>query len=386
MNRVYLDHAAASPVDPEALEAFREGCDLCFANTSSVHSFAQRADFALQNARERLTNLLNAPKATAVFTATGTEADNLAILGCALAAQKKFGHNHIIISAAEHPAVDNSARRLQQEYQFEVTRVPVDAEGFPQASAIEAAIRPSTALCSFLLANNEVGTISPLKSLARLCKEKNPGVMVHTDAVQAAAWTLLDFSDLESDIITIGGHKFGSPGGGALIARKQVPLIPLTVGGGHEHGLRAGTPNVPEILALVRALEVRREKLWLGADNIAALRDSLVRGILDSINGVTLTGHPTQRLPNHASFVFESLEGNTLARMLDFKGFAVSPGAACKTGNPAPSAVLTAMGLSRERAMGGLRISLGFETRADDISALLHFLPEAVARARASFR
>jgi cysteine desulfurase len=307
-------------------------------------------------------------------------------VGCALAAQKKFGHNHIIISAAEHPAVENSARRLEQEYQFEVTRVPVDTQGFPQASAIEAAIRPSTALCSFLLANNEVGTISPLKNLAMLCKRKNPEVIVHTDGVQAAAWTLLDFSDLGSDIITIGGHKFGAPGGGALIARQQVPLMSWTVGGGHENGLRAGTPNVPEILALVRALEVRREKLQLGTDNITALRDSLVRGVLEGIVGVTLTGHPTQRLPNLASFVFEGLEGNTLARMLDFKGFAVSPGAACKTGNPAPSAVLTALGFSKDLAMGGLRISLGFETSADDISALLQILPEVVDRARASLR
>ncbi len=387
MKRIYLDNAAASPIAPEAIEAFNHACDQFFANTSSVHATAQRAEFALQNARERLTNILNARSATVVFTATGTEADNLAVIGTALAARKKFGYNHVAFSAVEHPAVENSAKLLHREFGFEISRVAVNAYGIPTTEAIAECVKSNTALCSFILANNEVGTISPISQLSAQCKKINPQILVHADAVQAAAWLQIDFNALGADLITIGGHKFGSPGGGALIMRKGTPLHPVIVGGNHEGGMRAGTPNVPEVMAMVRALEIRREQIAADIQHdsthrVANLRDLIIATVLKEISGTRLTGHPAERLPNHASFVFENLEGNTLARMLDFKGYAVSPGAACKTGNPVPSAVLQALGFSDALALGGLRVSIGFETLSEDVNAFLTALPEAVERAR----
>lgn len=382
MKRTYLDNAAASPIEPEALQAFNEACKQFFANTSSVHTEAQRAEFALQSVRERLANVLNARSAKMVFTATGTEADNLAIIGTALAARKKFGHNHVAYSAVEHPAVENSVKRLQREFGFEVSKVAVNSNGIPSFEAVSEAVKPNTVLCSFILANNEIGTVAPISQISAHCKSISPHVFVHTDAVQAAAWLPIDFNAIGADIITIGGHKFGAPGGGALITRKEVPLEAVIVGGNHEDSMRAGTPNVPEAVAMVRALEVRRQKIFANIQQVEALRDTIITRVVKEIPGSQLSGHPTARLPNHASFVFDHLEGNTLARMLDFKGYAVSPGAACKTGNPSPSTTLQALGFSNSLALGGLRVSIGFDTLPTDVDAFLDALPDAVARAR----
>jgi cysteine desulfurase len=235
---------------------------------------------------------------------------------------------------------------------------------------------------SVIHGNNEVGTVSPIAEIAAICRERK--VLVHTDAAQSCAWQSLSPKKLGVDLLTGSGRKMGAPGGGFLYVRKGVPIGPLLTGGGHEHGLRSGTPHVPEIVALAKAFELRQQALSTSLKKITCLRNHIIAEIIRTVPGSVLTGSQNSRLANHASFAFEGLEGNNLARRLSLRGFSVSPGAACKTGNPAPSSVLKAMGFSNDFAMGGLRISIGFETTEDCVESFLQTLPTVVAQLQSS--
>jgi cysteine desulfurase len=377
---IYLDHAAASPFQPAAIEVFTNACQNLFANASATHHLGQCADHALQNARETVAKLIGASENEIVFTANATEANNLAIKGVAQRAKREGKGNHIIISSVEHPAVENAAKALAAEFGFEVDRVGVTAEGFPQQEKLLSLLRPTTVLVSLIHGNNEVGTVSPLANFAAICRERD--VLLHTDAAQSCAWQKIDVGVLSVDLLTGSGRKMGAPGGGFLFVRKGVQMSALLSGGGHEQGLRSGTPHVPEIAALAKAFELKQQALATNAEKVVHLRNYLIQEILRTVPHCVLTGSPESRLANHASFAFEGLEGNALARRLSLRGFAVSPGAACKTGNPAPSTTLKEMGFSDDLALGGLRISIGFETTTEDVESLLQALPTVVDQLR----
>lgn len=378
--RTYLDYAATTPLDERVLEKmlpyFRED----FGNPSSVHYFGQRAEAALEDARQMVAGLLHARAEEIIFTACGTESDNLAIRGVALAQQKK-GKRHILISPVEHHAVLHTAHQMAELFGFEVEEIPVDEYGRVDPQEVAVSIRPDTALVSVIYANNEIGTINPVAEIGAVCRER--GVPFHTDAVQAAAHLPMDVERDQVDLLAIGAHKFYGPKGvGALYVRRGTPLISTLTGGKQENNLRAGTHNVPYIAGLAEALRLAQESVEERARRVTPLRDRLIGTVLEEIPRARLTGHPVERLPNHASFVFEGVDGNTLLQMLDAAGFACSSGSACKTGDPQPSEVLTAIGLSRSWALGSLRVTLGQATTAQDVDAFLQVLPEMVERVR----
>ncbi len=304
-----------------------------------MHIYGQQAEAALEQARESVAEGLNCRSDEVVFTSCGTESDNLALRGAALAVRKKNGANHILISPVEHHAVSHTARQLADLFGFELELLPVDAYGCVDPDEVRAHLRKDTALVSVMQANNEIGTINPIAEIGAICREH--GVVFHTDAVQAAAYLPVDVQALNVDLLSIGAHKFYGPKGvGALYVRKGTPLFPAQTGGGQESGLRAGTQNVPYIVGLAQAFRLAQSERAARVSQVNPLRERLIGAVLEEIPGAQLTGHPQQRLPNHASFVFEGVDGNALLMMLDMAGFAVSSGSACKTGSPEPSDVL----------------------------------------------
>ncbi|MEJ2709596.1 MAG: cysteine desulfurase family protein [Anaerolineales bacterium] len=380
-NKIYLDFAATTPVDPQVVQAMIPYFSDTFGNPSSVHSFGQQAESALEDARELVASQLNCRSDEIVFTSCGSESDNLALRGAALAARQSRNANHILISPVEHHAVSNTARQLAQVYGFELEYLPVDEFGRVHPAQVAQRLKDDTAVVSVMYANNEIGTINPIGEIAAACRQK--GVPFHTDAVQAANYLPMDVQDLQVDLLAIGAHKFYGPkGSGALFVRKGTQLVPAQTGGGQEYGLRAGTSNIPYIVGLAEALRLARRERNEQAPRLAALRDHLIGRVLEEIPDARLTGHPSQRLPNHASFVFKGVDGNALLMMLDVEGFACSSGSACKTGSPEPSDVLTALGLSPEWALGSLRVTMGNHTTPDEIEAFLAVLPGLIRRAR----
>jgi cysteine desulfurase len=352
-----------------------------FGNPSSVHDYGQRAEAALEDARQRMADLLDAQPAEIIFTSGGTESDNLALRGVALAEKEKRGANHILISPVEHDAVAKTAAQLAENFDFEIELLPVDEFGMAHANEVSKRIRPGTALVSVILGNNEIGTINPIAEIAAICKER--GVPLHSDAVQSGAYIHLNVQSLGIDLLSIGAHKFYGPKGvGALYIRKGTQIFTIQTGGGHESGYRAGTPNVAYIVGMVKAFEIAQAELEARTSRLAKLRDRLIDVVLNSVPDSKLTGHPTQRLANHASFVFRGVDGNALLMLLDDVGFACSSGSACKTGDPKPSDVLLALGLAPEWALGSLRVTLGIQTTEQDVEAFLSALPQLVAKAR----
>ena len=298
-----------------------------------------------------------------------------------MAARKQRGANHILISPVEHHAVSVTAHQLANLYGFELEFLPVDEFGAVDPEQVAARLREDTAIVSVMYANNEIGTINPINKIGTICKQK--GIPFHSDAVQAAAHLPVDVQDLNVDLMAIGAHKFYGPKGiGALYVREGTQLIPVQTGGGQESGLRAGTHNIPYIVGLAEAFRLTQSERQMHADQIIPLRDHLIGRVLEEIPDARLTGHPRQRLPNHASFVFQGVDGNALLMMLDVAGFACSSGSACKTGSPEPSDVLTALGFSRDWALGSLRVTLGVPTTPDDIEAFLTALPSIVEKSR----
>ena len=379
--KIYLDYAATTPVDPRILDAMLPYFMDDFGNPSSVHTFGQRAEAALEDSRENIAHILGCRSNEIIFTSCGSESDNLAIRGTALAARKIRQANHILISPVEHHAVTRTAQQLAELHNFEVEFLPVDSYGMVYPESVAERIRSDTALVSILYANNEIGTINPISEIGLICR--SAGIPFHTDAVQAAAYLPIEVASLNVDLLSIGAHKFYGPKGiGALYIRKGTPILPVQTGGSQEFSLRAGTHNIPFIVGLVAALELAQQERDLRTTKLSPLRDRLIGQILEDIQSSQLSGHPIFRLPNHASFVFYNVDGNLLLTLLDVAGFACSSGSACKTGNPEPSDVLLALGFSREWALGSLRVTLGQATSKQEIELFLEVLPNLITRAR----
>jgi cysteine desulfurase len=377
---IYLDYAATTPVHPRVLDAMMPYFSDSFGNPSSVHRYGQKAEAALDSARETVASVLNCGPDEVIFTSCGSESDNLAVRGATLVGLRA-GRSWLLTSRAEHHAVSKTAEQLEKEYGVQVEWLTLDKCGMVTPEAMRSAVCDETALASVMLANNEIGTINPIADLAEICHAH--GILFHTDAVQAAAYLDVDVTQLGVDLLSLGGHKFYGPKGvGALYVRKGTKLLPHNTGGGQEFGLRAGTQNIPYIVGFAEALRLAKEERGQRIAHVQPLRDQIIGRVLEEIPDSQLTGHPEQRLPNHASFVFKDVDGNLLLQLLDAAGFACSSGSACKTGNPEPSEVITALGLSRDWALGSLRITLGAGTTPEHVNSFLKSLPSLVGQAR----
>ncbi len=381
MESIYLDYAATTPVDERVLQAMLPYFNQSFGNPSSVHRWGQQAEAALEEARETVAGILNCRPDEVVFTSCGSESDNLALRGAAFKARQQRGAKHILISPVEHHAVSHTARQLADLHGFELEYLPVDETGMVHPEEVARRLRPDTAVVSVMYANNEIGTINPIAEIGAVCRQQ--GIPFHTDAVQAAPYLPVDVQALNVDLLAIGAHKFYGPKGiGALYIRKGTPIVPVLTGGGQEGGRRAGTQNIPYIVGLAESFRLASVESQPRTAHVRPLRDHLIGAVLEEIPQAKLTGHPTQRLPNHASFVFEGVDGNALLMRLDLAGFACSSGSACKTGDPEPSDVLQALGLPRAWALGSLRITLGAGSTVEQVDAFLAALPEIVEQTR----
>jgi cysteine desulfurase len=380
-NKVYFDYAATTPLDRQVLAEMTPYFLEIFGNPSSVHFFGQRAEAAIDNSRQTVASCLNCEPDEIIFTGGGTEGDNLALRGAAFAQRKLHKSNRILISPVEHHAVLRTAQQLSKLYGFTLGYLPADEYGRIDPDDVANLITNDTAVVSVIHANNEIGTINRVEGIAKICHRM--GVPFHTDSVQAAAHLPIDFKRSHIDLLTIGAHKFYGPKGiGALLVRKGQNIIPALTGGSQESGLRPGTSNVPLIVGMAAALKSTCDNREDLSKHYRHLCDRLINGVLSNIPGSRLTGHPIERLPNHASFVFEKVDGNNLIMMLDTAGYACSSGSACKSGNPEPSEVLKAIGFSSAWALGSLRITLGKFTQEEHVEGVLHDLPEIIARIR----
>ena len=380
-NKVYLDYAASTPVDPRVISKMLPFLDEKFGNPSSIHYFGQQTEAAVEEARETMAFHMHCRSDEVIFTSCGSESDNLALRGSAFAARKERGAKHILISPVEHDAISRTAEQLASLHGFELEYLPVDEYGRVNPEEVDDRVRTYTALVSVIHANNEIGTINPVSEIGSRCRAK--GIPFHTDSIQAAAYLPIDVDAFQVDMLSLGAHKFYGPKGvGVLYIHKGTLLVPIQTGGGQEFGLRAGTSNVPYIVGMAQAYQLAQVERQERITNLQPLRDWLIGTILEEIPDSRLTGHPSQRLPNHASFVFKGVDGNALLIMLDMAGFACSSGSACKTGNPEPSEVLTALGLDRSWALGSLRISLGIGTTHEQIERFLNVLPDCIQRVR----
>jgi cysteine desulfurase len=378
MKRVYLDRIAATPLHPEAFAAMLPFLKESFGNPQSLHRDGQAVLEATEEARERVAALIGASAAEIVFTASGSEANNLALKGLALASRVKG--THIVVSAVEHLSVLNAVKGLEK-LGFSSTVVPVDGEGFVDPAAVEKALTPKTTIVSVMLANSEVGTIEPVAEIAALCKGRN--VLVHTDAVAAAGSVPLDVGALGVDALSLAGDQFFGPkGAAALFLKKGTRVLPLIDGGVQEGGRRGGTENVAGIVGFGRAAEIARAELAGRAAQAAALRDRLIDGVLGTYDHVVLTGPRARRLPHQASFCIRFVEGEALLLSLDMKGIAVSSGSACSSKSLKASHVLLAMGLDHELAQGSLVFSLLADTTTEDIDYVIASLGPVIDRLR----
>jgi cysteine desulfurase len=378
MRRVYLDNNATTPVLPEVLEAMRPYFGEHFGNASSIHHHGQETRAAVERARESVAALLDCRASEVVFTSGGTEGDNLAIFGLARSG------DHIITSTIEHHAVLNSCKYLAESRETtgcEVTYIPVDSRGLVDPADVKRAIRPNTKLITIMFANNETGVVQPVGEIGKIAAEAD--IYFHTDAVQAAGKIPIDVNAIGCDLLTISGHKVHGPQGlGALYVRKGTRLEPMLHGGSHERSRRAGTENVPGIVGLGKAAELAVAGFERSDDlTVAAARDKLERELLE-IEGTGLNGEGAPRVPNTTNIYFDGIEGEALVIALDLKGLAVSTGAACSSGTIEPSHVLTAMGMSRDRAKASIRFSLGKQNTAEDLDFALSLVPETVGRLR----
>jgi cysteine desulfurase len=379
---IYLDHAATTAVDPRVVEAMLPYFNPRYGNASSIYRLGQEAAKAIDEARRTVADILGCEPREVVFTSCGTESDNLALRGVGWARRNLGKGSHIITSSIEHHAVSHTCEQLEKHFGFEITYLPVDQHGLVDPDDVGRAIKDNTILISIMYANNEVGTIEPIAKIGKVAKQM--GVPFHTDAVQAGGVLNLDVDELNVDLLSLSAHKFYGPKGiGVLYVRKGVPLLPTQTGGGHEGSRRAGTENVPYIVGLATALKIAYEELEANNQHIAALRDRLIKGVLDSIDDAELTGHPTNRLPNSASFVFRYIEGESILLNLDLAGICASSGSACSSGSLEPSHVLLAMGIPHEVAHGSLRLTLGRENTDEDIAYVLETLPGIVQKLRA---
>ena len=374
MKRVYFDHSATTPMDNEVAKVMLEYMTEKFGNPGSIHYFGREALKAVNEARENIAALIGASAKEIFITSGGTESDNLALKGVAFANRKKG--NHIITTNIEHHAVLHACEYLEK-HGFTVTYLPVDENAMVRVEDVKNAITDQTILISVMFANNEVGTIQPIKEIGQLAKEK--GIYFHTDAVQAAGNYPIDVNEYNIDLLSISGHKlYGPKGIGVIYIRKGVKIEPLQQGGSQERKMRAGTENVPGIVGLGLAAKQAKQEMDQRIAHVQGLRDKLIKGIQEKIPDIKLNGHPEKRLPGNVNFSFLYIEGESLLLNLDMKGIAGSSGPACTSGSLDPSHVLLAMGMNHETAHGSLRLSLGRGNTEADIDYCLEVLPQIV--------
>lgn len=378
MKNIYFDHAATTAVKPEVLEAMLPYFTEKYGNASSIYSLGRENKKAIDDAREKVAKALNAQPKEIFFTSGGTEADNWAIKGVAFSNESQG--KHIITTNIEHHAVLHTCKYLEK-YGFEVTYVPVDNKGIVHVEDIEKAIRSDTILISAMFANNEIGTIQPIKEIGALAKEK--GIYFHTDAVQAIGNIPIDVKDMNIDLLSLSGHKFYGPKGvGVLYIRDGVRISPMLHGGGQERGKRASTENVAGIVGLGKAIELATENIDEYNTKLMKLRDRAVKEILEKIPYSRLNGDEKNRLPGNVNISFEFIEGESILLMLDMKGICASSGSACTSGSLDPSHVLLAIGLPHEIAHGSLRLTFGEENTDSDLDYLLETLPPIIEKLR----
>jgi cysteine desulfurase len=378
---IYMDHSATTPVREEVFGAMQPYFAEFYGNPSSIHSVGRRAGVTLAQARRTLAELVGAKPSEIIFTSGGTEGDNAAVRGLALARRAATGANRIITSPIEHKAVLYTAQDLADNFGFELTLLPVDGDGLVALDDLAQAVGDGhdVAVVSVMFANNEVGTIQPIAGIGALCRAR--GVPFHTDAVQAAGKLSLNVDELHVDAMSTSAHKFYGPKGtGFLYLRSGTPFLPYMTGGSHESSRRAGTENVPAIVGMSQALALAEAERANENERLRTLRDQLIGGILEGVDGAQLTGAVTQRLDNHASFVIRGVEAEGVLIALDLAGIAASSGSACTSGSHRPSHVLEAMGVPATDAVGGLRLSLGHSNTPADVSYLLEKLPQIVAQ------
>jgi len=377
--RIYMDHGATTRPDPEVVNAMLPFYDELFGNASSLHTFGQEAAQALVSSRKTVADFLGAEPGEIIFTSGGTESDNLALKG--IAYLKKNKGKHIITSVIEHPAILNTCKYLG-DLGYRITYVPVDNQGLIDPADVKDAITDDTILISIIHANNEIGTIQPIKEISSIARMH--GVLVHTDAVQSVGKMPVNVDELGVDMLSISAHKiYGPKGVGALYVRKGTRLQGLSQGGSHEMGKRAGTENIPGIAGLAKAVELVKQRLEGDTKYLVNLRDAMIGKILDSIPESHLNGHPTKRLSNNVHVRFSYVEGESLLMMLNMKGVAVSTGSACSSKSLEPSHVLAALGIIPEEIHGNLRITLGRENTMGEVDYVVENLIDIVNKLRA---
>ena len=390
MEKIYLDYASTTPVDPRARKAMEMYLSEKFGNTMSIHSFGQEAKVALEKSREKVANLIGAKPKEIIFTGSATESNNLALKGITFAKGAAKGvkllkelsslkKRHIIISSIEHPCVVETANWLEKQG-VKVTRIPVDKDGLVNPLDIKKAIKKETILVSIIHASNEIGTIQPIEEIGKICREKK--VYFHTDAAQSFGKIPIDVNKMNIDLLTASSHKiYGPKGAACLFVEEGVRIEPILHGGGQEMGLRSSTVNVPAVIGFARACEICKKEMKKESQRLTKLRDKLIKNVL-KIKNSHLAGHPKKRLPNIISFWFDFIEGESIILRLDLLGIAASTGSACATAKLEPSPVLLAIGLKPHQAHGSLRISLGRWTTEKEIDYLIKVLPKIVKQLR----
>ncbi len=382
--RIYLDHAATTPLDPRVLEAMTPYLTTAWGNPSSLYAEAQDARRGLDSARATIAGVLGCRPNDMIITAGGSESNNLALRGAAWAARRAGRGDHIITSAIEHHAVLHTTERLEQDG-FRVTYLGVDGEGFIDVGQLQDAVDDDTILVSIMYVNNEVGTVEPLAEAVRAVKEKNPKAVFHTDAVQAAGTLDLDVEALGVDLLSLAAHKFYGPKGvGALYVRPRTALLPQQLGGAQEKNRRAGTENVAGVVGMAAALQLAYDEFASRTAHYRELRDRLLAGVPERVPNVQVTGPQALegRAANNASFCFQYIEGEPILIALDLAGVACSSGSACTTGSMEPSHVLTAMSVPEDLARGSMRLTVGASNTSDQIDYFLETLPGIVSRLR----
>jgi len=375
---IYLDHNATTPLHPRALEAMLPFLREHWGNPSSPYRFGSQARLAVERARERIAACVGCRPSEIVFCSSGTESDNLALRGVVRALRSQA--NHVVTTSIEHHAVMNTCRALEHEG-CRVTYLPVTGDGVVEMAALASSLCAETALVSVMHANNETGVIQPVAEIAAMTRER--GIVFHIDAVQSAGKLPCRLAELGADLVTFSAHKlYGPKGAAALYIRSGTPLIPVTTGGAHEHGLRAGTENVPAIVGFAEAAVLAAEEAESEGGRLRALRDRFELQVGAAIPGVTINGAGAPRVPNTSSISVQGVDGESIVLGLDVAGICVSTGSACSTGDPEPSHVLLAMGVSPREAQGSIRVSLGRETSESDITAAVRALADTVARLR----
>ncbi len=379
----YFDYAATTPLDPAVLQVMLPFFSDEYGNPSSIHHAGQRAEAAIEESRARVASLLNATPEEITFTGGATESNNLAIRSIARRRREDHGYTRIVTTPVEHPSVLQTCRDLESAEGFELELLPIDSTGRVLTDQLEDHLEDGTALVSVVYANNEIGTINPIEMIGRVCHARR--IPLHIDSAQAANHLDLDVDKLKVDAMTLGAHKFYGPKGvGVLYHRKGLLLSPIQTGGSQEFGTRAGTHNVPSIVGFAESFEKARALQLELTPRLTSLRDRIIDTIPREVPDTILTGHRSHRLANHASFAIHGVDSNQLLAALDVSGFACSSGSACKTGNPEPSAILMALGLEPDWALGALRITLGRGTTDAQVEDLLRILPDIVARLRSS--